>query len=167
MTLEEAAKVLGLSTRSIREYIKKGVLQATKVRVKKGKEWNLDPGSVEKFKRDREAGVIFPSVVEASGRAEVPAEIQTTRLPVELPRELPPQAIPIPLGPSRSSQTTGRYLDSIPDVLDIEEAAVFLSVSPYTVRSLLKDGTLHGLKLGRSWRITKLSLERFIRKSSR
>ncbi len=57
----------------------------------------------------------------------------------------------------------GRYLDSLPDLLNAQEVAAFLGVSGDTVRNLLKDGTLHGAKLGKSWRVSKQSLERFIR----
>lgn len=162
MNIEEAAQVLGVSTKTLRNYIKRGFIEAKLVDGKTGKEWNIEPSSVEAFKKNKESGLIYPAVegVEESGKpAKAMARVEK-RGTMELPGV---QALPISLGPPRSSENTGRYLESIPDVLSADEVATFLGVSVATVRDYLREGKLKGLKLGRGWKISKSSLERFVK----
>jgi excisionase family DNA binding protein len=68
----------------------------------------------------------------------------------------------ISLAPPRASEPK-RYLDSLADILTVQEVAEFLGVSESTVRGFLRDNTLHGVKLGRGWKISKGSLKRFVK----
>lgn len=49
-----------------------------------------------------------------------------------------------------------------PDVMTIEEAAAYLRVHPQTIRRRLKDGTLPGAQIGRTWRVRRADLDRFL-----
>lgn len=48
------------------------------------------------------------------------------------------------------------------DVLTPAEAAEYLRVNPQTVYRLLNDGTLRGAKVGRTWRVRRSELDRFL-----
>lgn len=48
MTTNEAAQSLGIDPGTIRRQIEKGKLRARKV----GRDWNLTPGEVERYRRD-------------------------------------------------------------------------------------------------------------------
>lgn len=52
----------------------------------------------------------------------------------------------ISLGPPRASEPK-RYLDALPDILTVEEVALFLNVSSSTISNFLRDG----IYMGRSW----------------
>jgi excisionase family DNA binding protein len=161
MNIDEAAKALGVSTKTLRGYIKKGVIEARLVEGKTGKEWNIEPSSLEAFKENKESGLIYPAVegVEKGGRTGKAIARMEKPGTMEIPGF---QGAVISLGPPRASEPK-RYLDSLPDILTVEEVAVFLSVSSSTVRGFLRDRTLHGVKLGRGWKVSRLSLEKFIR----
>jgi len=47
----------------------------------------------------------------------------------------------------------------------IDEVAEILRVSGETVRTWAKDGKLEGFKIGRTWRISRESLETFVKGS--
>jgi len=50
------------------------------------------------------------------------------------------------------------------EVFTVDEAAQYLKLSAYTVRKLLREKRLHGVKLpgGKSWRIRKDDLETYL-----
>ena len=47
-------------------------------------------------------------------------------------------------------------------LLTVDEVAQILRVLPKTVRSLLKEGRLPGIKVGRVWRIPEKALRAYI-----
>ncbi len=49
------------------------------------------------------------------------------------------------------------------EVLNVEEAALLLSLSPWTVRVLAKAGKLPGRKLGKEWRFSRQALLEYLR----
>ncbi|MGE5444546.1 MAG: helix-turn-helix domain-containing protein [Ignavibacteriales bacterium] len=165
MDINQAAKVLKISTKTLRKYIKIGTIEARLVEGKTGKEWNLSDESIEEFKRGRVEGVAFPGLekTDKTGveRVEKPAKVPA-RMEKRGTVEAAFQGVPISLGPPRASEPK-RYLDSLPDILDAKEVAEFLGVSQYTIRGFLKEGTLHGVKLGKGWKVSKGSLEKFVR----
>jgi excisionase family DNA binding protein len=61
--------------------------------------------------------------------------------------------------PSNSSTASG----VMPDVMTPEEAAGFLKVSVEDVQAAIKDGSLKAKKLGNAYRISKSSLEEFLK----
>jgi excisionase family DNA binding protein len=44
------------------------------------------------------------------------------------------------------------------DVLNVEETAILLGVSPWTVRELARQGRLPGRKVGKEWRFSRPAL---------
>lgn len=50
------------------------------------------------------------------------------------------------------------------EVYTVEEAAQYLKLSAYTVRKLLREKRLHGVKLpgGKSWRVRKEDLDGYL-----
>ncbi len=53
------------------------------------------------------------------------------------------------------------------DLLDTEDVAGYLGVSPVTVWRWCRDGSLPCMKIGRSWRIRRSALEDFLERSER
>lgn len=49
----------------------------------------------------------------------------------------------------------------------VDEVAERLSISPYTVRELLKQGTIKGMKVGRIWRVSSEALDSYLRGTHR
>lgn len=163
MNIEEAAKALGVSTKTLRNYIKRGFIEAKLVEGKTGKEYEITTSSLEEFKARLDKKLMFPVVegVEESGKpTKAIARVEKPGT-VEFPGF---QGVPISLGPPRASDDKGRYLESLPDILTAEEVAIFLGVGVSTVWDYLREGKLKGLKLGRGWKISKDSLKAFVRK---
>ena len=50
-----------------------------------------------------------------------------------------------------------------PDVLDVKQVGKLLGVSTKTVYSLLREGTIDSLKIGREFRIPKVNVMRYVR----
>ena len=51
-------------------------------------------------------------------------------------------------------------------VLTVDEVSQILRVLPKTVRSLLKEGKLPGIKVGRVWRIPEQALRAYLRRNN-
>ena len=49
-------------------------------------------------------------------------------------------------------------------VYTVGEVAQILKISVYSVRELLKNGDIHGFKVGTKWRITQESLDEIMKK---
>jgi len=50
-----------------------------------------------------------------------------------------------------------------PDVLDVKQVSQLLSVSTKTVYRLLRNGTMDSLKVGREFRVPKVSVMRYVK----
>jgi len=48
-------------------------------------------------------------------------------------------------------------------VLTVEEVAGILGISEEVVRKQLRQGRLHGVRVGKEWRIAKVELERYLK----
>ena len=48
-----------------------------------------------------------------------------------------------------------KYLENYPPVLDVDDVAQILGITPKTVRNLIKTGELTAIKIGRIFRIPK------------
>ncbi len=48
-------------------------------------------------------------------------------------------------------------------VLTVEEVAIYLRTSIRTVRRLIREGELVGVKVGRSYRVTKSALDDYLK----
>ncbi|MEA2574560.1 MAG: Helix-turn-helix domain [Chloroflexia bacterium] len=49
------------------------------------------------------------------------------------------------------------------DILTVEEVAQRLKLNPFTIRRLLREGVLHGMKVGkRQWRVQLRDLEAYL-----
>lgn len=55
-----------------------------------------------------------------------------------------------------------KYLENYPPVLSVEEVAEILSITPKTVRNLIKSGEIKGIKVGRLVRIPKPRLIEYL-----
>ena len=49
------------------------------------------------------------------------------------------------------------------DIMTVAEVAAFLGVGKNRIYELLNEGTIKGFRMGRTWKISKLALEKYIR----
>lgn len=52
------------------------------------------------------------------------------------------------------------------DIMTVAEVATFLGVGKNRIYELLNEGTIKGFRMGRTWKISKLALEKYIREAS-
>ena len=52
------------------------------------------------------------------------------------------------------------------DIMTFAEVATFLGVGKNRIYELLNEGTIKGFRMGRTWKISKLALEKYIREAS-
>ena len=52
------------------------------------------------------------------------------------------------------------------DIMTVAEVAAFLGVGKNRIYELLNEGTIKGFRMGRTWKICKLALEKYIREAS-
>ncbi|MDL2252746.1 helix-turn-helix domain-containing protein [Ruminococcaceae bacterium OttesenSCG-928-A11] len=50
-----------------------------------------------------------------------------------------------------------------PDVLDVKQVSKLMGVSTKTVYKLIKDGSLSSLRVGREFRVTKVTLMKYMK----
>ena len=165
MDVDEASKALGVSTKTLRNYIKKGLIEARMVEGKTGKEYEIDSSSLEAFKAQKSKSLVFPVVEEVEEPGTKTGKLGKTVARVEKPGplEVPSfQGGVIYLGPPRASEAK-RYIDSLPDILTVKEVAEFLGVGASTVRDYLRAARLSGMKIGRGWKVSKGSLKAFVK----
>jgi excisionase family DNA binding protein len=68
----------------------------------------------------------------------------------------------MPANPGKRKQSSVVPILRIPEVLDVQTTAQFLTVSTDTVYSLFQKGTLPGHKVGRKWLTTKTVVLRWL-----
>ncbi len=68
----------------------------------------------------------------------------------------------MPKGVQRVNGTKAKLKD-YPDVLDVPQLAEFLGVSKKTIYSLLKDGEIVSVKIGRAYRIPKIYVAKYLK----
>lgn len=52
------------------------------------------------------------------------------------------------------------------DIMTVAEVAAFLGVGKNRIYELLNEGTIKGFRMGRTWKISKLALEKYIKEAS-
>ena len=57
-------------------------------------------------------------------------------------------------------------VDSLREVMNVDQAAGYLGVSPDTLYKYLSEGTLPAFKLGNRWRLKKTTLDRWMEQQS-
>ncbi len=56
-----------------------------------------------------------------------------------------------------------QMLKDYPDVLDVPQLSEFLGVSKKTIYSLLKDGEISAVKVGRSYKVPKVFILKYLK----
>ncbi len=52
--------------------------------------------------------------------------------------------------------------DQLPVMLNTQEVCCVLRVTEQTVRSMIRDGRLNAIKVGRGWRVERDALKRYV-----
>lgn len=53
-------------------------------------------------------------------------------------------------------------IENLPDVVTLQQVAVFFQVDPQTIRRAIKSGKLKAFKLGKDWRIYREDVKDYI-----
>jgi len=56
---------------------------------------------------------------------------------------------------------------AVPPVMNVEEVADYLRVAPATIYRLAQQGKIPGAKVGRSWRFSKGTIDRWLDEQSK
>ena len=64
---------------------------------------------------------------------------------------------------TNSNELCGAVFKNYPDVLDVKQVSQLLGVSTKTVYRLLREGTLNSIKVGREFRIPKVSIMKYMK----
>lgn len=73
----------------------------------------------------------------------------------------------IALPPTRIPTVKLETLQTLPELLTVEQVASIFQVRDTTVRLWLKRSLMRGVKVGRSWRVSKLDVEQFAKEPYR
>ncbi len=57
-------------------------------------------------------------------------------------------------------------LDNYHDILTVDELMEILFISRNTAYSLLRNGSIHAIKVGKNWRIPKVAVEEYVNEKS-
>ncbi|MBM2832640.1 MAG: Helix-turn-helix domain [Dehalococcoidia bacterium] len=186
MDIEEAAKHIGVSTKTLRRWVAQGRVQARRVSIPTGTRLEFDPQDLEGLtqKVHPEAMDRALDTVDAFG-GQGPWLDTTGHQPSAISQAVQPSLPPVSIhrtldfleylakiiagaldttGPrGDSGVSTHGHLEDLPDLLTVDEVAGYLRVGPGKVRELLRSGRLRGVQgLGRGWRVKREDLRRFM-----
>lgn len=177
MNITEASKILGVAEKSVRRYIKRGLIEAKMVEGRNGEEYLIDADSLQAFKSKRFKKTFVPTVESSntqSGRDLVtmykgrPLSMDNSPEQEKLDQE---KSAWVDIGQGRVVHhkdlrigEPGQYLDAIPDVLSVQQVAQYLDIGVQTIRDYIKAGKLRSAKMGKGYKISKDSLRAFIKK---
>lgn len=162
MDIKEAAKTLGVSTKTLRRYIKKGSLEARKGSGQGGQAWDIPESSLRDLKEKLQSGVVSPTIEKLDKGGQPGASLvkvdTSGHLSLDIGHKLTAHMSNIRMG------EPGTHIDELPSILTVEEVARYLRVGVATVREYIKSGKLRSVKLGRGWKVSRRSLEAFEKK---
>lgn len=191
MDIEEAARHLGVSTKTLRRWVAQGKLQARRVVIPTGTRLEFDPQDLENVPReslhpevlDRDLDMVDTPQPSNDGQCPI---VDTTGHDTPFPSRDVQASLPVVSRSQtlaifedlakafvRAMDTTGhgraadvsrsRQLGDLPDLLTVEEVADYLRVGKDRVRELLRSEKLRGIRgMGRGWRIKRENLQQFI-----
>ncbi len=160
MNKKEAAEYLGVSTRLVEKYASEGRLgEVTYIRGRTGKQAEYDREAVEKLKaaletpgtaitphRSPDARLFAAQIIKALERHEQ-ANVEAIRGLLETRTDNPRSA---------SVRVSEKLL------LNINDCRLLTGLSRHVFRQAIADGNLKGRLIGRSYRIKRADLDRYI-----
>lgn len=175
MTKKEAAEYLGVTERTLERYTSQGRLG---VRYEKGKTHNVasyDVGELERFKAELEKPTHRPAVQRMDGLTPNPDSDMSALSPLSGPAgfdmlekiiaatanstaQAMLTASERPQEPQKGSQV--QIADKL--LLTLAECQQMTGLSRQTLRQAISEGNLKAKQAGRSWRIKRADLEKFI-----
>ena len=151
---QEAAKMLGVSLKSVQKYVGQGKLSAKYERGKTGDAMFIPKAEVERMKEIHRLTTFRPAI---------PFPTITESVPTTVPVQATP---PAALVPDIVVESLGRFLTmaSIPSklLLTIEEAAAVSGLPKSYLRSAITEKRLPAVNVSRRWLIKRVELEAFV-----
>jgi len=174
MDKEEAAKFLGISTRSLERYLAQGKISARYERSDKTRPKAIfEKEDLERFKEDLSIKTVRPAVIpedSATLRQESDTSRQTlTNLPIvwgtdgekagEAVIEALARAIELVMERERRK---GAFPPDKKTLLTLKEAQILTGLSRQRLKDAITTGKLKATNLGRVWRVKRSELDRYI-----
>ena len=146
MTRTEAAKYLGVSPRSINNYVKRGELSVKYINGKYGQEAQFKQSDLDAFRKAKEIPTFKPSNPD---NLPIPrGKINNQSLALASPRNRPLLITEIAAKP----------------LLKLDEVALLTGLSKNFLRNQIQEGKLRAAKVSGAWRLKATDIDQFIAK---
>jgi excisionase family DNA binding protein len=158
MDKEAAAKILGVSTRTLQRYTTQNKISVIYRHGKTGAEANYDEDELQRFKEQQNNSTYQPAQAPSNeGQSLALAPIQ--REGAALAGAAAAAAILERLQPSKPRVP----VESKP-LLKLDEASILTGLSRQILREAINANTLKAKIVGRAWRIKRDDLDQFLKK---
>lgn len=156
MNKDEAAKYLGVSVKTLNNYLAKKLVGVSYIKGKHGQEAKFEQAELDRFLNQSAEPTHSPALVRMEPTLPQPS--------LTLPNPTLEGIVPSNL---TNNEMLFSIFQSIADslkskdqlLLSVEDVARLLNLSPGRVNKLIKDGAITAIKFGRSWRIKRTDLE--------
>lgn len=158
LTKAEAAEHLGVSPKSIQNYVAKGLLSCKREMTKTGEAVFLPRSEVEDFKAKREAVSFHPMVESVGANTNLPLVATTSNpYPIQLvEREIQGRLMDAVEVLLKRSHTPNKLM------LTIDEAHDVSGLPKNYIKDVILNGKLKAVKVSRRWLVKRSELEAFI-----
>jgi excisionase family DNA binding protein len=150
LTKVEAAELLGVTPKSIQNYVTRGELSCKRERTKSGEAMFLSRVELDEFRARRDAGVYQPLVDSQLPMKIAPQSLQLVEKDIQ---ERLMSAVEIFI---KRSATPNKLM------LTIEESHEVSGLPKSHLREAIKGGSLKATKISRRWLVKRQELERFV-----
>ncbi len=159
MDKEEAAKSLGVSTRTLQRYTTQGKIAVAYKHGKTGAEADYDEIELQRFKEQKEGIIYQPAQPQAAGDEQSLALAPFQRENAALAGASLAAAILERLQPIKASVP----VESKP-LLKLDEASLLTGLSRQILRDAIEAKKLKAKIIGRAWRIKREDLDQYLKK---
>jgi excisionase family DNA binding protein len=159
MDKEEAAKSLGVSTRTLQRYTTQGKIAVAYKHGKTGAEADYDESELQRFEEQRKGIIYQPAQPQAAGDGQSLALAPFQRENAALAGASLAAAILERLQPAKTSVP----IESKP-LLKLDEASILTGLSRQILRDAIESNKLKAKIVGRAWRIKRDDLDLFLKK---
>jgi excisionase family DNA binding protein len=159
MDKEAAAKILGVSTRTLQRYTTQGKISVTYRHGKTGAEADYDESELQRFKKQQESTTYQPAQPAANEQSQALAPIQIPTTTIAGAERLAAVLELLQQPPNRQSVPIESKL-----TLSLIEAATLAGLSRHHLLGAIKEKKLKARKIGRGWRMKRADLDSYIQK---
>ena len=170
LSKEEAAKFLGVSVRSVENYVKQGKIGVKYVKGSRGRKARYEQSELEELRNTLTQETHKPTLVPETSQSPENLAPQNYQLAETLEKFI----IPIASAFTEMTRAVERIEQKQPDqasisvpieskiLLTLKEARALTSMSENSLREAIKAEELPAKRLGRGWKIKRTDLDRYV-----